>query len=855
MHPRISLLDELRKGGYEASLITTFNAYLPFYEEVVLRRLVNVGVRHNVLLMDAAQYSISCRDYPPNLAGRQYTLAPIKVPGAFHPKIIVLVGEKKALVAVGSHNMTLAGFGFNRELTNVVRVGANEDPSARAVVQQAWDEVEHWLQINQLSLPSQVIEMVDKVRDFAPWLNKVKSSGSEGRRIFGARPGNIDLWSQLTGSIKGGVREVSVFGAFFDKDFSFVRQIKTDLAPSKIIVAVDPATVQMPTRDNVIPGVEFVSAAGLGARKKDGETQVGYLHAKGILLKVDGGDTLLALGSANPSAPAWLAGRARSNVEIMFVSGGVEAKKTADDLGLSAISSMPVLTNEEWDQISTNYYESPAEDSSSIMRCPAVVEGDRIIVSADLVAGISDVKTSLHGANRSLIDEGASIEPDGLTCFVRYPIEKLSVANKLIVTNEDIELELLLHHHDELEAHSRTGPQRQLKNAILSLDSGSPDLELLISCLDKIIFSDVSVVESESVKKGKEASKPESEEEKEPTNLLVDVEDMKTRTPKKRLLETGDFAYLLDALIYHLRLSEDKVVENLDHFGRSEEEQIDADDPETDESPEKNLADSILLEHCNRKVTTLVSRMIKQLQSFERGEQSFQDVLVRLLGVLAVLRELRKCDNSAQWVPQGKTAVPLEQRERIFDAIMWSVFDGKFSLLHLEALGEEIENSDEISRLKGLLIWLAWDSGKAFISTKPFNESQQHFEARLFNNGMLLALAQSIRSDQIVIDEAKQSIGTLTKTELEWLKDLQTLAADCDSFIGHRASEYSDSEVESGDLAVHKTAKTSEARVVFSAGHKVRLIQLCKDKEGNPDHKTYLQGNLSYKRLSHDQRI
>ena len=35
MLPRLSLLDELRRGGYEASLITTFNAYLPFYEEVV----------------------------------------------------------------------------------------------------------------------------------------------------------------------------------------------------------------------------------------------------------------------------------------------------------------------------------------------------------------------------------------------------------------------------------------------------------------------------------------------------------------------------------------------------------------------------------------------------------------------------------------------------------------------------------------------------------------------------------------------------------------------------------------------------------------------------------------------------
>ena len=67
---RISLLDELRKGGYEASLITTFNAYLPFYEDVILRRLVNAGSRHNVLLMDERQYSVSVGNHPPRLAGR-----------------------------------------------------------------------------------------------------------------------------------------------------------------------------------------------------------------------------------------------------------------------------------------------------------------------------------------------------------------------------------------------------------------------------------------------------------------------------------------------------------------------------------------------------------------------------------------------------------------------------------------------------------------------------------------------------------------------------------------------------------------------------------------------------------------
>ena len=55
MPDQVSILDVIKRGGYEASLITTFNATLPFYEEVLLRKLVGAGCRHNVVLMDRSQ--------------------------------------------------------------------------------------------------------------------------------------------------------------------------------------------------------------------------------------------------------------------------------------------------------------------------------------------------------------------------------------------------------------------------------------------------------------------------------------------------------------------------------------------------------------------------------------------------------------------------------------------------------------------------------------------------------------------------------------------------------------------------------------------------------------------------------
>lgn len=82
MSDGISLFEIIKRGGYEASLITTFNATLPFYEEVVLRKLVSAGCRRNVVLMDRQQCALAWDSEAsrPRLAGYAYTLLPVGVP-------------------------------------------------------------------------------------------------------------------------------------------------------------------------------------------------------------------------------------------------------------------------------------------------------------------------------------------------------------------------------------------------------------------------------------------------------------------------------------------------------------------------------------------------------------------------------------------------------------------------------------------------------------------------------------------------------------------------------------------------------------------------------------------------------
>ncbi len=131
-----SLLDTLSETGFQASVIATYCCYFPFYEEVVLRRLLDRGCTNNILMVDAGlcAQAFASEDTRPRRAGRDYTLVPVHFRGAFHPKLIVALGKSKGALFVGSHNMTLAGFGLNDEITNAFRTsGAGARQGAEVI--------------------------------------------------------------------------------------------------------------------------------------------------------------------------------------------------------------------------------------------------------------------------------------------------------------------------------------------------------------------------------------------------------------------------------------------------------------------------------------------------------------------------------------------------------------------------------------------------------------------------------------------------------------------------------------------------------------------------------------------------
>jgi hypothetical protein len=297
---QISILDIAESTGFEASLITTFNASLPFYEEIVLRRLRANGCRRNVVLMDAAQCSAAWDSEAtrPRLAGYDYSLIPIRTSAAFHPKIAIFVGPKRASILVGSHNLTVAGFGYNRELTNLIELSAKKQEDAGNILNDIWASLAAWLNNASGYCPAELIqEALSLQKHIKPFSNPAGIRTSA--RFLSQTAGEIGLFAKLKESVQFRVRRILVIGAFFDEKLAFLRAIRSTWPEAEIVVGIDPDTVYLPA-SFVDAKTRFVSTGTLWLEEKER-----YLHAKAVYIEGFDSQKCFLSGSANPSGPGW----------------------------------------------------------------------------------------------------------------------------------------------------------------------------------------------------------------------------------------------------------------------------------------------------------------------------------------------------------------------------------------------------------------------------------------------------------------------------------------------------------------------------------------------------------------------
>jgi len=691
-----SLLDALSETGFQSSVIATYCCYFPFYEEVVLRRLLDRGCTNNVLMVDAklCAQAFASEYASPRRAGRDYTLVPIHLDGAFHPKLIVAVGKAKGALFVGSHNATLAGFGLNDEITNEFRTSG---PGARRGAGMIGDALDYLQGFAPRAL-ADVVRVFGAVRRNIPWLEGPVVADSDERMLLFTSGRDADLWSRVRPLVPKRPRFTFLCGPFFDSKLEFLQQLIDDVKPKRLIVGLDPESVEIdPDVVRKFRGAEFVNVAGLAQVPNRRESGARYLHAK-VLWFSGADEELLVTGSANPSKPAFLSGRSR-NAEVIVADRRADAARA---LGLDRLVSAPRLEEKDWVQVAKRRAEKPRDELQSSGTVILAVPSDDYFelersIGARVTLEAFDAGGSILGLAKTRVNDPTVVEAPAEICDRAQTLRGLGPEKKLIV--------VLVHRPDEVAKNVGGDRQRELRQALGALEENPAQLETLLKLTEKVIFESENIVRDEPPARARGGTRDREAADIGPESFAVNAAGRRA-SRKKRRLASGDILVLLDALIY--RLGEGLSNPAAPRPQSEEVRPVGEDDAGDEDLPPLPPPYVALAEVCRAKVGRLIRRMARQLDRARSAKA--RQAVVQLAAVLSVVHALRLMEQRIEWRSRHLKLVDLKHEEQLLETAALAIAWGE-SALGPRALSEVGgEPFQELSLAIGLLVWLAWDT-------------------------------------------------------------------------------------------------------------------------------------------------
>ena len=149
------------KNNYDIALMTTFNFDISFFESAILNRLYENDVKKVSLFVDSNELNKALSQTEQTSIGKKYVVNPIEMNEAFHPKIILLLGQVSAKLVVASANITVSGYLKNNDIFNVFDYD-DKHPQNLNVINKAIDFFE---QLNKRSF-NQDAALFDEIKDF-----------------------------------------------------------------------------------------------------------------------------------------------------------------------------------------------------------------------------------------------------------------------------------------------------------------------------------------------------------------------------------------------------------------------------------------------------------------------------------------------------------------------------------------------------------------------------------------------------------------------------------------------------------------------------------------------------------------
>jgi len=305
------LLDEVERA--REVLVLTYTAALDFFERFALSDARALGALVTVV-SDAKM--VNADPVVVRRAGNHYLDARALCPrGAFHPKLVVIVGDGEARVAIGSGNLTMAGWHGNAELWTILRADHDGGPTTLRDVSAFLRE----LPSSEIALSAGAEHALARTADR---LDELPADEPGPRLLHSLR---TPIAHQLPD--EGPVDELVVYAPFHDATLAGTTELLDRLQPASWTAFVQP--------DTEVDGLALESLAkdrggriawvSRSAEQSDGGTVPDERYWHGKLIQWHRGEDRSALtGSPNLSSPALLETVSSGNCELALLAENPE---------------------------------------------------------------------------------------------------------------------------------------------------------------------------------------------------------------------------------------------------------------------------------------------------------------------------------------------------------------------------------------------------------------------------------------------------------------------------------------------------------------------------------------------------
>ena len=340
MIDRHNILDLLGgdKRKYHSCIITCYSFDFIFFEQRVLPKLRHAGITNVNIYVDAHQFEKQINQFVGNdLLDRKagYSITPVKMIGAFHPKVLLAVGKTKGFLAIGSGNLTSSGISSNEEIWGCF-YSKDSDNSTKPFFRQT---AKYLQKLEEFVYGTSLLKL-KWIKENSVWYKNLFEEGNSAKTLINKEDTFEILLTYQSESIYKSILErlpkkpksIKILSPYYNTNGSFLKTIIKDFQPEKIHCIVDPMYGSIPYKLENEFDIMFSEWNKLKRIEKYSKNR---LHAKAMQFEYEN-ETYFIFGSANATTEAFGVNLNNSvNAEISILAHINKSRDYFKELGIN----------------------------------------------------------------------------------------------------------------------------------------------------------------------------------------------------------------------------------------------------------------------------------------------------------------------------------------------------------------------------------------------------------------------------------------------------------------------------------------------------------------------------------------